>query len=324
MMRALVIVAMLAPFVGVPERSWAISREADIVRDLGEIFKAPSAFPPNPALRPSGSPEENGERTIAPLGPDLGPPEDQPPELLPERAYPFLVALVGDRQSPQETFVCTGTRIAPQWVVTAAHCTFAWERRWPVDPRPVALFDTLRLSQPGTGMAVTKIVRHPDYDARSLRNDIALVRIDAKEREVGPSLKLEGPPIAGQVGQIAFIAGWGVTNLSLAKRQGVESQQTVQVAIRGAACFSAGNYPELKGTGAFCASSLLRFHDTCYRFGGGPLILRDAKGERYMAGMVSWSTACPAETNRINAYLDIQHFVPWIKRVIQDNGKGGR
>ena len=35
-----------------PHRADAISREEDIVRDLNESFKAPSVFPPNPALRP--------------------------------------------------------------------------------------------------------------------------------------------------------------------------------------------------------------------------------------------------------------------------------
>jgi secreted trypsin-like serine protease len=329
MMRAPLMLAIFATLFAAAERAQAISREEDIVRDLSETFKAPSVFPPNPALRPSLNgarvPNDNAvDRTIVPLGPDLGPPPEQAPDLVPDRLYPFLVAIVNDARPPQEGYICAGTRIAPRWVVTAAHCTFAWVRRWPVNPQPYVLFDTMRLSQPGPKVAVTKIVPHPNYDPRNLRNDIALLRIDTKGQDFGPPLSLDGPPIERQVGEVAFVAGWGVTNLSLMQRQRSETQQALQVAIRGPSCFSGSNYAQLKGTGVFCASSPLRYHDTCYRFSGGPLILRNLGGERYLAGMVSWPAVCPPEVDRMNVYLDVQHFVPWIKSVIQANGGSGR
>lgn len=332
MKRALLTLLVCAPLVAVAERAQAISREEDLIRDLGETFKAPSTFPPNPALRPNPdgtrTPNGNGNgdrdgRTLAPFERDAGPPPDSPPDLAPARLYPFLVAVVDGRRPPNEGYLCVGTRIAPRWVVTAAHCTFTWVRRWPVDPEPYVLFDTLRLSEPGPKVAVTKIVTHPQYDSRTLRNDVALLRIDTKGQDFGPSLKLEGPPIYGQRGQVAFIAGWGISNLNLLQRQRVETQQVLQATVRGDACFNSSNFVSLKGTGVFCASSLLRHHDTCYRFGGGPLILRDAQGMRYLAGIVSWSAVCPPEIDKMNVYLDIQHFVPWIKSAIQANGGPG-
>lgn len=314
--------AMIAALVAAGD-AMAISREQDLVRDLTETFKAPTTFPPNPALHPYTQSDDGKERTIVPIGPDTGPSPRELIELLPARAFPFLVAVVEDGRPPREGYVCAGTRIAPRWVVTAAHCTFAWVRRWPIESQAFVLFDTLYLSQPGPKAAITKIVPHPGYNPRTLQNDIALLRIDPQGQDLGPPLRFEGPPIKSQLGRIGFVGGWGVTNLNLGQRQLSETQQILQVAVRGESCFSRGNFGQLKGTGVFCASSLLHNHDICYRFGGGPLILRDPNGKRYLAGMVSWPAQCSPDAERMNAYLDIQHFVPWIKSTIRTNGGGG-
>lgn len=327
--RAMAILAVLGPLLVAPDRARAITREEDIVRDLNETFKAPSTFPPNPALRPSSDGRRNhngnntGNHVLTPLGPDEGPGPEQPLDTLPDRAYPFLVAIVEDNRPPQEGYVCVGTLIAPQWVLTAAHCTFAWTRRWPVEPEPFVLFNTNRLSQPGPKVAIRKIVSHPAYDARTLKNDIALLKIDTKGRSYGPPVRLEGPSPKDQRGEIGHVAGWGVTNLGLLARQKGEVQQLLQVVVRGDSCFSGGNFPKLKGAGVFCASSLAAHHDVCYRFGGGPLLLRDQSGQRYIGGMVSWPAVCPPEVDKMNAYLDVQHFVPWIKTIIRANGGAG-
>ncbi len=300
----------------------AISREEDLVRNIGELFRAPSTFPPNNALRPAvgGTDIESGERIIQPLEPDEGPGEDRAPDHAPARFYPFMAAIVEDVRSPQQSYICAGSLIAPQWVLTAAHCTFSWTRRWPFDPEPYVLFKTKKLSEPGPSFAVTRVVTHPDYDARTLKNDIALLRIDTKGEKLGPPIRLEGPPIREQVGEIAHILGWGVTNRTLLERQKSESLQLIQVAVRDEICFAGAHHPRLRGTGAFCATSLFRHHDICYRFGGGPVGLYDPQGRRYLAGLVSWPAVCPSPPGSLNVFSDVQHYVPWIKSVIESNG----
>lgn len=306
------------------ESVWGISREEDIVRDVTNLFKAPTVLPPNNALRPDfGMPE--GVRVREPFRQDEGPSEEDTAERVSIGFYPFVVALVENHRPAQEGFICAGAIIAPNWALTAAHCTYNWMRRWPVDVEASVLTNTSSLASPGPQFAVTKIVPHPDYDPRRLINDLALVRFDSKGADVGPPLQLEGPPIQDQAGEIAQIVGWGVTNARLAQRKEIEMLQMIQAGVRGdGVCFSPMNYPQLRGKGVFCAQSLLRFHDTCYRFGGAPIVMRDAKGKRYLGGLVSWPAVCPSDSRKPNAYLDVQVYIPWIKGTIKANTKAAR
>jgi hypothetical protein len=311
--------------VATQDTARAISREQDVVRDVNDLFRAPTVLPPNNALRPNFDGTRNGVNgapILEPFQRDEGPDEQSLPEQVAIAYYPWVVALVENEKPPQEGYICAGVIVAPGWALTAAHCTYNWVRRWPIDAETYVVTATDSLASPGPQFAVTKIVPHPDYNSRRLINDIALVRFDAKGVGAGPPIQLEGPTIDQQAGEIAQIVGWGVSNAKLLERQQLEKLQMIQASVRSdGVCFSSVNYPQLKGKGVFCAQSLLKYHDTCYRFGGSPIVMRDAKGGRYLAGLVSWPAACPPDIRKPNSFLNVQAYVPWIRATIKDNTK---
>jgi hypothetical protein len=307
------------------ERAHAISREQDTVRDVTNLFKAPTILPPNNAVRPNFNGTRNGAPVLQPFQRDEPPDEQSPTEKVAIGYYPWVVALVENHKPPQEGYVCAGVIVAPNWALTAAHCTFSWARRWPVDAEAYVITETAALASPGPRFAVTKIIPHPDYDPRLLVNDVALVRFDTKGAEVPPPIQLEGPPIQDQLGEIGQIVGWGVSNVRLAARQELEFLQIIQVnVLSDGACFNARHYSRFRGKGIFCARSLLQYHDTCYRFGGAPIVMRDLKGERYLSGLVSWPAGCSPDSLRHKPYLDVQVYVPWVKATIKDNTQVAR
>lgn len=100
-------------------------------------------------------------------------------------------------------------------------------RRWPIDAEASVLTATEALAKPGPRFAVTKIIQHPDYSPRRLVNDIALVRFEGKGAAAGPPIQLEGPAIQEQLGEIAQIVGWGVSNAKLLDRRELEILQMI-------------------------------------------------------------------------------------------------
>ena len=295
----------------------AISKLSDTVKELPSILRLPSAFPPNSAVHRDfgGRPRASG-----PLDQDVGPgPEESPVTIGPATA-PWTVA-ISDGPKLDRDFVCAGVLVAARWVLTAAHCTYNLVHRWPNDDHAYVFTHTSALSSPGARFDVREIIPHPEYDPKTLRNDLALVRIATNGRSAGPPISLDGPPISEQVGGVGSILGWGISTQQSGQRH-AERLQVIQTAILDKqVCFSASDFPELSRSHVFCGRSLLKYHNICFRFGGSPIVLYDKKAKLYLAGLVSWPAACGAARDTPNVYLDARAYVSWIESTITNESK---
>jgi trypsin len=208
--------------------------------------------------------------------------------------YPWMVALTGAAGSPY----CGGALVAPDRVVTAAHCVAG---RDPDELTVVAGRTDMRTDE-GVESGVEQVWVHPDFNGDPMRgDDLAVLTLD---REPGSgTIPIEEDPGAYQPGRPATVLGWGYTD-----EDGPSSPvlQEAEVPLRSDSDCSQ-TYPQYDPEEMVCAGYPDGGRDACYGDSGGPLI---ADGR--LIGVVSWGTGCarpglPGVYTRISSYVDELH-----------------
>ncbi len=168
--------------------------------------------------------------------------------------------------------LCTGTALAPDLVLTAAHCVV----------RPVAY--KVKAYQTGVPIPVRTIVRHPRFDfasytASRATADVALVKLAAPLPDVVVPAALAAPRRVA-AGETLTIAGFGVTLAGTARGLGQPRMATLSVT---------GQPGSLQIRLYDLATRNLRAGlGGCTGDSGGPVF--DGEGP-LVIGVVSWSTA---------------------------------
>lgn len=113
-------------------------------------------------------------------------------------AWPWMAALLGDS-------LCGGALIAPDWVITAAHC---FEGTNPAQFEVVLGRHALS-SNAGQVHQIAQIILHPNYDENTNDSDIALIRLATPSGQ--PVIPLIRPATANLAnpGVNATVTGWG-------------------------------------------------------------------------------------------------------------------
>ncbi|XP_071044169.1 transmembrane protease serine 11D isoform X2 [Parasteatoda tepidariorum] len=117
------------------------------------------------------------------------------------KAWPWMVALINNKK-----FYCGGVLINDRYVLTAAHCTFGVKKNEII----ARLGDFDLRSDKGEDYKVVEIKRHGQYNRFTLRNDIALLKIQKPVAFNEFTQTVCFPdPTKNYTGRIATLAGWG-------------------------------------------------------------------------------------------------------------------
>ncbi|MFI6659640.1 trypsin-like serine protease [Streptomyces sp. NPDC050523] len=211
---------------------------------------------------------------------------------------PWMVQLAYYDDTTGDGYFCGGTLVAPNKVLTAAHCVAGldWVKNGAVLAGTTDLYDSTN----GTVAGVWRQWNHPKYDAAAIRNDIAVLTLDRPLDMPTLQPASSSDDALYTAGRDSVVYGWGLTSgadgADLSARLKTATLPLVADSTCNSAMQSVLGEDDFAEGSMLCAGTPATGGDAgtttpCNGDSGGPLV----SGGKII-GIVSWGVqGCTAE-----------------------------
>jgi len=223
--------------------------------------------------------------------------------------HPYQVALLTATDSSGFTAqFCSGTLVAPRWVVTAAHCV-ANKTAAGVDVGVGK--DDLSLIGASDRHVVSAIHVHPSYDSATYANDIALLQLStAVTSSTAKWIPWQTDTTEPAAGTTGTVSGWGTVTLDESIYRNDLQGATVKV-LESPGDDLCGAWDNYSATEKLCVGGE-RNVGACTGDSGGPLAIN--LGYTHLVGIASYGSddEC-ADVTYPNVMTRVSNYDAWLQ-----------
>lgn len=237
--------------------------------------------------------------------------------------YRWQVGLLDKRlgNSPRQRYFCSGSRIAPDLVITAAHCVISYRSGQLGALRVLSGRTVLNNTGSGETSRVKRLLLPRDSGGRlryrerggTASWDVALLQLD--DPVTGPVIKLAGDDESGAArpGAKVRATGWGVTRAT-SSQAAKRLRGAGQVVLSDGVC-ERDNGGLFRPRLMICLGGPQGNASACFGDSGGPLVSRTSAGRR-LVGLTSFGDAgCRGNVPSVDTRVSSDPIRGWIGRI---------